>query len=328
MTRHLTVRRETFPIRGTFRISRGARTEALVVVVEIRDGGVSGHGECVPYPRYGESVDGVVAAIESLAPAIAGGLDRQGLLDALPPGAARNAVDCALWDLEAKLSGVPAWKSAGMTLPPGPVTTLYTIGIDTPEAMKAAAQAVADRPLLKIKLGGDGILDRVRAVRSGAPRARLVVDFNEAADLNELRAAGSELAALGVELIEQPLPAGKDQALAGLEYPVPFGADELVHGTGDLAKLRGLYRAVNIKLDKTGGLTDALKMKAEAQRAGFAIMIGCMVGTSLAMAPALLLAQDAQFVDLDGPLLLARDRAPGLHYEGAVIRPADPELWG
>lgn len=328
MTRRLAVRRETFPIRGSFRISRGARTEAAVVVAEIDDGRVSGHGECVPYARYGETVDGVVAAIEGLAPAIAGGADRQALMRLTPPGAARNAVDCALWDYEAKVTGRPAWRSAGLAAPPVPVTTLYTIGIDTPEAMGAAARAAADRPLLKIKLGGDGILARVRAVRAGAPTARLVVDFNEGADFDELRAAGAELAALGVELIEQPLPAGQDQSLAGLDLPVPLGADESVHSPEDLGKLRGLYQAVNIKLDKTGGLTEALTMKAEAKRAGFAIMIGCMVGTSLAMAPALLLAQGAQFVDLDGPLLLARDRAPGLRYEGALVHPPEPALWG
>jgi len=327
MSRTLAVRRETFPIRGTFRISRGAKTEAEVVVAELREGTAIGRGECVPYARYGETVDGVVAALEGLKASVARGLDRAALQTLLPPGAARNALDCALWDLEAKRSATPAWRLAGLD-PPKPVATLFTIGLDEPEAMGMAAAAARDRPLLKLKLGAGRVLERVRAVRAGAPTARLVVDFNEAADLDELRAAGPEMAALGIELIEQPLPAGKDAILAGLEFPIPLGADESVHDSADLTRMLAAYQTVNIKLDKTGGLTEALAMKGRAERAGFAIMVGCMVASSLAMAPALLLAQNARYVDLDGPLLLARDRTPGLRYEGASIHPPEPALWG
>ncbi len=328
MTRRLVVRRETFPIRGSFRISRGAKTQADVVVAAIHDGAAIGRGECVPYARYGESVDGVVAAIEKLSAAIADGLDRTGLQTVMPPGAARNALDCALWDLEAKRSGIPVWRTAGLAALPRPIETLFTIGIDEPAAMEAAARTARDRPLLKIKLGNDRLLERVRAVRSGAPKARLVVDFNEGADFDALKAAGTELKALGIELIEQPLPAGQDSALAGLNFPVPLGADESIHDSPDIAKLGALYQVVNIKLDKTGGLTEALAMKRRAQAAGLKIMIGCMVATSLSMAPATLLAQDADFVDLDGPLLLAQDRDPGLRYDGALIYPPSPDLWG
>ena len=326
--RTLVVRREVFPLRAAFRISRGAKTQADVVVAELHEDGLVGRGECVPYARYGESVEGVVAILEGLAARVADGLDRPALQSALPPGAARNALDCAFWDLEARRTHTPAWRLAGLTAAPKPVTTLYTIGLDAPEAMEAAARAAVDRPRLKIKLGGHGIVERVRAVRAGAPRARLTVDFNEGADFDELRAAGPELARLGVELIEQPLPAGKEALLAGLDYPVPLGADELVHASPDLAMLGRIYRVINLKLDKTGGLTEALAMKARARAMGFRIMIGCMVATSLSMAPALLLAQDVDFVDLDGPLLLARDREPGLHYDGATIAPPPPELWG
>jgi L-alanine-DL-glutamate epimerase-like enolase superfamily enzyme len=328
MSRTLTVRRETFPIRGSFRISRGAKTEAVVVVAELREGATVGRGECVPYARYGEAVEGVVAQLDGIADAVAQGLDRTGLIERMPPGAARNALDCALWDFEAKRAGVPVWRLAGMTETPRPVTTLFTLGIDEPAAMAEAARAAHDRPLLKIKLGADRVVERVRAVRDARPDARLLIDFNEGADLDALVRAGPELAGLRVEMIEQPLPSGSDGALAGLDFPIPFGADESVHGTADLAALRGLYRFVNIKLDKTGGLTAALAMKARAVRDGFGVMIGCMVATSLAMAPALLLAQGADYVDLDGPLLLARDREPGLRYHGATIQPCDAALWG
>jgi L-alanine-DL-glutamate epimerase-like enolase superfamily enzyme len=328
MKRTLVVRRETFPIRGSFRISRGAKTEAEVVVAELHEGEAVGRGECVPYGRYGESVDGVVDTLESANEAVFEGLDRAGLIHLMPAGAARNALDCALWDLEAKLSGTPAWRLAGLAEPPRPVTTLFTIGIDEPAAMARAARGAHDRPLLKVKLGADRLIERMRAVRAAAPAARLLIDFNEGADFDALRAAGPELAAMGVEMIEQPLPVGSDSMLADLDYPIPFGADESVHGTEDLADLRGLYRFVNIKLDKTGGLTAALAMKNRAASEGFGIMIGCMVASSLSMAPAVLLAQGAQFVDLDGPLLLARDRDPGLRYDGATIQPPATVLWG
>ncbi|WP_207485989.1 N-acetyl-D-Glu racemase DgcA [Arenibaculum pallidiluteum] len=326
--RTLTVRREKFPIRGVFRISRGARTEAEVVVAEIRDDQVVGRGECVPYARYGETVDGVVAQIESLAEAVASGLDWAALQKALPPGAARNAVDCALWDLAAKLTGQPVWELADMDGPPGPVTTAFTLSVDTVENMAEAARAAADRPLLKLKLTGEGDVERVRAVRANAPRARLVVDANEAWSIDLLDRFAPALAELGVELIEQPLPAGADDALLGYHCPVPLGADESCHDRASLEGLRGKYQLVNVKLDKTGGLTEALALKRAAEEAGFAVMVGCMVGTSLAMAPGLLVAQGARFVDLDGPLLLARDREPGLRYDGSTVYPAGTELWG
>ncbi|MGQ9365436.1 N-acetyl-D-Glu racemase DgcA [Azospirillum sp. ST 5-10] len=329
MTRRLTVRRESFPIRGTFRISRGAKTSAEVVVAEVEEAGVVGRGECVPYARYGESVEGVVAALEGLAAAVAAGIDRAALRAAHPAGAARNALDAALWDLEAKSRGVPAWRLAGLARAPEPLVTCFTLSVDTPEAMAAAAGIAAARhPLLKMKLTGEGDLERVAAVRRAAPAARLVVDANEGWTLEQLRRFAPALAGLGVEMIEQPLPADADEALRGVACPVPLGADESCHGLDGLERLKGLYGVVNIKLDKTGGLTEALAMKAAAEAAGFAVMVGCMVATSLAMAPAVLLAQGARFADLDGPLLLAGDRSPGLRYEGALVHPPDPALWG
>ncbi|BAI71390.1 muconate cycloisomerase [Azospirillum sp. B510] len=325
----LTVSRETFPIRGAFRISRGAKTEAAVVVAEVTDALHRGRGECVPYARYGESVDGVAAALEAMGDAVAGGLDREALARMMPPGAARNALDCALWDLEAKRGGVPVWRLAGLAEPPGPLVTCYTLSVDAPEAMAAAARERAPRhPLLKMKLTGEGDLDRVRAVRAAAPAVRLVVDANEGWTLEQLRGFAPVLAGLGVEMIEQPLPAGRDEALRGIDCPVPLGADESCHGLESLDRLRGLYRVVNVKLDKTGGLTEALAMTRAAHALGFEVMVGCMVATSLAMAPAMLVGQGARYVDLDGPLLLARDREPGLIYDGALVQPPPPELWG
>ncbi len=328
-TPRLTVRRERFPIAGSFRISRGAKTEAAVVVAEVSDGAQRGWGECVPYARYGESVDGVVAALEAMAGAVADGLDRAALDSAMPAGAARNALDCALWDLEAKRSGVPVWRAAGLAAPPAPLTTCYTLSVDEPAAMAAAARDRAARhPLLKMKLTGEGDLDRVRAVRGAAPAARLVVDANEGWTLEQLHRFAPILAELGVEMIEQPLPADQDEALRGVRCPVPLGADESCHGPDSLDRLRGLYAVVNIKLDKTGGLSGALAMRRAAAALGFEVMVGCMVATSLAMAPAVLVGQGARYVDLDGPLLLAHDRVPGLVYDGAVVQPPRPELWG
>ncbi|HYD67019.1 N-acetyl-D-Glu racemase DgcA [Azospirillum sp.] len=327
--RRLVIRRESFPIRGAFRISRGAKTAAEVVVAEVQDGDRRGRGECVPYARYGESVDGVAAALEVMADAVAAGLGRDELQRTMPAGAARNALDCALWDLEAKGAGVPAWRLAGLTQAPGPLTTCYTLSVDEPAAMAAAARdVVARHPLLKMKLTGEGDLERVRAVRAAAPAARLVVDANEGWTLGHLDRFAPEFAALGVELIEQPLPAGQDEALRGVRCPVPLGADESFHGLDSLERLKGLYQVVNVKLDKTGGLTEALAVKAAAEAAGFGLMVGCMVATSLAMAPAVLLAQGVSFVDLDGPLLLAEDRVPGLRYDGALVHPPEPDLWG
>ncbi|RMD65159.1 MAG: dipeptide epimerase [Alphaproteobacteria bacterium] len=328
----LDVREEVWPYRSAFTISRGTRTESRVVVARLSlDLGngrtVSGRGECMPYPRYGESVEGVIATIESLRPALAAGLDRAGLQEALPPGAARNALDCAFWDLEAKRSGRRVWQLAGLPAPE-PVTTAYTLSLDAAEAMGRAAAAEADRPVLKLKLSGPHDLARVEAVRANAPGARLIVDANEGWSVEDYVALAPRLAALGVALIEQPLPAADDAALAVLDRPVPVCADESCHDTASLAHLAGRYDAINIKLDKTGGLSEALRLRRTAQERGFAIMVGCMLGTSLAMAPAVLVAQGARVVDLDGPLLLARDRDHGLRYEGSLLHPPAAALWG
>ena len=325
--RNLSVRAESWPIAGTFAISRGSKTEARVVVAELREGSVRGRGECVPYARYGETIEGVLEAIEDLRPELERGLDRNGLAERLPAGAARNAVDCALWDLEAKRTGRRVWELAGVP-EPGPLVTAYTISLDTPEAMSGAARSASDRPLLKLKLGGDTDLERVGAVRAAAPNARLVVDANEAWSLARLRELGPALAELGVELIEQPLPASEDTSLAQLSCPVPLCADESVHDSATLEPLRSRYDLINVKLDKTGGLTEALELAAAARRAGMGIVVGCMVGTSLGMAPAALLGAQARVVDLDGPLLLKRDRHPGIRYDASVMHPPPPELWG
>jgi L-alanine-DL-glutamate epimerase-like enolase superfamily enzyme len=327
----LTVRTERWPIAGAFTISRGAKTEAVVVVAELADGAYRGRGECVPYARYDETVEGVAAAISALAPAIAGGLDRTGLQSAMPAGAARNAIDCAFWDLEAKRAGRPVHELAGIATPK-PLTTAYTISLGAPEIMAQSAAKAAGRALLKVKLGGGDDRARILAVRSAAPKSELIVDANEGWTPADLAANLAACAEAGVTLIEQPLPAGRDDALAsrhaGLARPIPVCADESVHATASLAALVGKYDAVNIKLDKTGGLTEALTMAAEAERLGFAIMAGCMVATSLAMAPAVLVAQRARVVDLDGPLLLARDRPDGLRYEASLVHPPTAALWG
>jgi L-alanine-DL-glutamate epimerase-like enolase superfamily enzyme len=314
---------ETWPIAGAFVISRGAKREAIVVVAELGDGTVVGRGECVPYARYGETVDGVLQTIAALGSV----RDRTELRARLPAGAARNAVDCALWDWEAKRSGTGAADVAGLPAL-RPVTTCYTISLGNVDEMAAKAASAQSMPLLKLKLGGAGDAERLRAVRSVRPDARLIADANEAWTpdlLAELMAAAVETR---IELIEQPLPAGDDAALAGIERKVPVCADESLHTRADLARLAHRYDAVNVKLDKTGGLTEALALVADARAVGLRIMVGCMVATSLAMAPALLLAQDAEWIDLDGPLLLERDRQPGLTYEGALVHPAPPELWG
>jgi L-alanine-DL-glutamate epimerase-like enolase superfamily enzyme len=325
--RRLAVRAERWPIAGRFTISRGSKTAADVVLVEIGEGEHLGHGECVPYPRYGETVPGAIDAIEALRPRIEAGMDRAELQAALPHGAARNAIDCALWHLEAKLAGRSVAELVGLDALQ-PVTTAYTVSLDTVENMAAAARVNANRPLLKLKLSGPGDLARVRAVHENAPDARLIVDANEAWTAEIYSELAPQLMTLGVELIEQPLPVDADDALDGLTRPIPVCADESCHDTASLAQLIGKYDAINIKLDKTGGLTEALRLAAAAEEAGMAIMVGCMVATSLAMAPALLLAQRARWVDLDGPLLLARDRVPGLRIEGSEIAPPPPELWG
>jgi L-Ala-D/L-Glu epimerase len=314
---------ESWPVAGAFTISRGSRTEARVVVVQATSNGQSGRGECVPYARYGETVEGVVAAISNLGPIAS----RTDLAERLPPGAARNGIDCALWDLEAKHSGRRVWELADLP-PPRPVSTCYTLSLDTADAMAARARA-AHHPLLKIKLGGGAVdADRMRAVRAARPDARLVADANEAWHLDELEMLLAVAADARFELIEQPLPAEKDSALANIRRAVPVCADESAHTADGLADLRNRYDAVNIKLDKTGGLTGALVMATEAQRLGLKTMVGCMLATSLAMAPAILVAQTADWVDLDGPLLLARDREHGLRYTDGLVYPPASELWG
>ena len=327
----LVARIERFPIAGSFTISRGAKTEAVTVVAEIsqpgRDAGLTGRGECVPYPRYGETPEATLAAILAMRDAVADGLDRKALQAAMPPGAARNALDCALVDLEAKRAGRRAWEVLGRQAP-RPCITAYTISLGSSEAMAAAAAKAAQRPLLKIKLGGDGDGERIAAVRQAAPHSELIVDANEAWTPSNLASNLAACAAAGVTLVEQPLPAGRDEMLAQIHRPITVCADESVHDRASVAALRDRYDAVNIKLDKTGGLTEALALADAAQALGFDIMVGCMVATSLSMAPAMLLTPQARFVDLDGPLLLARDRDHGLRYDEAHVDPPDAALWG
>ena len=327
MTLRLTLCEERWPIAGAFRIARGAKTEAATLVVEVTDGVHRGRGEAVPYARYGEALDTAAAAIRAVQDRIETEADRASLQALLPPGAARNAVDCALWDLEAKRAGRPAWALAGLG-EPRPVTTCFTISLDTPEAMAAAAAAVPDRPLLKLKLGAEGDVARVAAVRAARPEATLVADANEGWSPADLAANGPALAALGVAMIEQPLPATDDAPLEALPRAVPLCADESFRGRSSLAALRRRYDAVNVKLDKAGGLTEALAEVEAARALGLEVMVGCMVATSLAMAPAFLLTARAAIVDLDGPLLLSHDRAPGIRYDGATMFPPSPELWG
>ncbi|ESZ01242.1 N-acetyl-D-Glu racemase DgcA [Mesorhizobium sp. LNHC209A00] len=327
MARVISVEAERFPIAGTFTISRGSKTEAEVITCTIRQNGHVGRGECVPYKRYGETMDGVSGAIAAMRDRIAGGMDRAALLDAMPAGAARNAIDCALWDLEAKINGNPV----ANTIWPAPLRqleTAYTLSLGEPETMAAQARANAGRPLLKVKIGGDNDVARIQAVRQAAPGSRLILDANEGWTDENIVANLAFAAKQDIALIEQPLPAGRDGILRHIAHPVPICADESVHEAGNLEALVGLYDAVNIKLDKSGGLTAALTLRDRARELGFGIMVGCMVGTSLAMAPAVLLAQGADFVDLDGPLLLARDRVPGLVYQGSIVSPPDRALWG
>lgn len=318
----ISARIETWPIAGDFTISRGTKREAVVVVAEVTDGRITGRGECVPYARYGETPDAVLAQITASQ-----AMDRAALLRTMPAGAARNALDCALWDYKAKAAGVPASALAGCA-GMKPVLTAYTLSLASPDAMAGKARAVPAYPLLKLKLGGEGDAERLRAIRAARPDARLIVDANEAWRAQSVAELLAVCAETRVELVEQPLPAGEDAMLAGIARAVPVCADESAHQGSDLAALAGRYDAVNIKLDKTGGLTEALAAAAEARRIGLKIMVGCMVSTSLAMAPVLILAQGADWVDLDGPLLLETDRAPGLEFSGAFIQPPPPQLWG
>ncbi len=323
----LSARIERWPIAGEFRISRGAKTEAVVVVAELREGPMVARGECTPYGRYGETPEGVLAALLAMAPAIANGLTRKTLQAALPPGAARNALDWAFWDLAAKRKGARVWTVASLAAPRA-VVTAYTLSLDTPEAMAAKADAAVQYPLLKLKLAGEGDAERLAAIRRARPHARLIVDANEGFSAETLPAMFDMCLAANVELIEQPLPQGADAALAVMSRPIPVCADESAHAAADVAALADRYDAVNIKLDKTGGLTEALIMRNVARSAGLKVMVGCMLATSLSMAPALLVAQDADWVDLDGPLLLAKDRTPGVIYDGARVALGKTELWG
>ena len=327
MSRVLSVADESFPIEGTFTISRGSKTRADVITCTISQAGVIGRGECVPYGRYGETMQSVRTEIEAAAYAIEGGVDRAALQSLMKAGAARNAVDCALWDLEAKLGGFRV-SDIVCGAQAGPLQTAFTLSLGSPEAMAEQARANAGRPLLKVKIGGEGDIARIRAVAAAAPDSRIILDANESWTEETIRENLAVAAELGVALVEQPLPAGRDEFLGKIEHLVPICADESIHQNTDLEALVGRYDAVNIKLDKTGGLTAGLLLRDRALELGFSIMVGCMVGTSLAMAPAVLLAQGADFVDLDGPLLLARDRSPALTYRGSMVFPPDPALWG
>ena len=327
MRRTLLAHAETFPIAGTFTISRGAKTLAEVVTCTIGASGLFGSGECVPYARYGESVAGVLAAIEDMREAIEDGVGREDLARIMPAGAARNALDCALWDLEAKLSGVPTWQVIN-TSAPQKLVTAYTLSLGEPQAMERQAAEHAGRALLKVKVGTADDSARIRAVRAGAPDSAIILDANEGWTPDNLAHHFAVCAEANIALVEQPLPADNDSALRHHARLILVCADESVHRTEDVAKLVDRYDAINIKLDKAGGLTEALALRAAAQAHGLKIMVGCMVGTSLGMAPAVLLAQGADFVDLDGPLLLARDREPGLRYEGSSVYPPAAALWG
>nr|WP_217352180.1 N-acetyl-D-Glu racemase DgcA [Ruegeria sp. HKCCA5763] len=306
-----------------FTISRGSRTEAKVLTVRISDGTYQGWGECVPYARYDETLESVEAEIAGLPAEFT----RQSLMDLLPAGAARNAVDCALWDLECKRAGKRVWELAGLPVP-GPEITAYTLSLDTPEAMRAQAADNAHRPLLKIKLGTPDDMPRLEAVRAGTPKSKIIVDANEGWSAEVYADLAPHLVRLGVALVEQPLPAGDDDALIGMDRPVPVCADESCHDRNSLPKLKGKYDVINIKLDKTGGLTEALELRKAAIAQGYDIMVGCMVGSSLAMAPATLLAQGAMVTDLDGPLLLAEDRDTPLIFDDAGVHPSVSALWG
>ena len=317
------VTRDTFRLAQVFTISRGSRTEAKVLTVKVTRNGVTGWGECVPYARYDETLESVEAEIMGLPADVS----REALQGLLPAGAARNAVDCALWDLEAKASGKRVWEMLGMP-EPGPEITAYTLSLDTPENMRAQAEKNAFRPLLKIKLGTPDDMPRLEAVRAGAPSSTIIVDANEGWSAEVYADLAPHLVRLGVALVEQPLPAGDDDALIGMDRPVPVCADESAHDRASLPGLKGKYDIVNIKLDKTGGLTEALALRNAARAEGYDVMVGCMVGSSLAMAPAVLVAQGALVTDLDGPLLLAEDRDHALTFDDRGVHPPEPALWG
>ncbi|WP_375551051.1 N-acetyl-D-Glu racemase DgcA [Rhodophyticola porphyridii] len=319
----ISVTPDTFRLAEVFTIARGSRSEAHVLTARVIRDGVIGQGECVPYGRYGETRESVTAQIEALPQ----GISRQDLQDVLPAGAARNAVDCALWDWQAKQTGAPVWQLAGLPRP-GPVVTAFTLSLDTPDNMRAAAAKHSFRPLLKIKLGTPDDMPRLEAVRAGAPASRIIVDANEGWSAEVYADLAPHLIRLGVEMVEQPLPAGQDDLLSEIDRPLPVCADESCHDRASLPGLAGKYDMVNIKLDKTGGLTEALALRGAAQEAGYKVMVGCMVGSSLAMAPAMLVAQGVDLVDLDGPLLLAEDRDVPLRFDGSTVLPPAADLWG
>ncbi|HEV2100892.1 MAG TPA: N-acetyl-D-Glu racemase DgcA [Stellaceae bacterium] len=323
----LTITRRGWALARPITTAHGVETTADVVIAEISDGDSRGRGECVPVTRYGESIDSVVAALDAMKGAVFSGLERETLQRALPPGAARNALDCAFWDIDAKRAYRSVAELAGLGAL-APVATAFTLARDTPEKMAELAAANRARPLLKLKLGGEGDIARVRAVRDAAPASRLIVDADEGWSEAQLSEFMPVLADLRVELIEQPLPADADDALTRVAHSIPLCADESCRTLADLDRLDRKYEAINIKLDKAGGLTEALALAAEAKRRGLRVMVGGMVGTSLGVAPALLVAQQAEIVDLDGPLLLASDRVPGLRYDGTMIHPPDPTFWG
>jgi len=325
--RHLRFRNESWPIAGQFRISRGSKTTAEVLVVELHQAGMVGRGESVPYPRFGETMGSCLREVEASRSLIEGRSSRVELATALPAGAARNAIDCALWDLEAKLTGRRVWELAGLPRP-RPVRTARTISLDEPEIMGRIAKERRSSAVLKLKVGGEEDLERVSQVRQNAPEPYLIVDANEGWSTETYASLAPRLAELGVDLIEQPLAEGHDEALERLERPVALCADESCHDQKTISALAGRYDFVNIKLDKTGGLTEALAVKQEARRAGLSVIVGCMVCTSLALAPATLLAQNAELADLDGALLLSKDRVPGLVHDGDVVHPPEPDFWG
>jgi L-Ala-D/L-Glu epimerase len=317
----------TWALRGVFRIARGSRTHAQVVTVTLNKDGAIGRGECVPYARYDETADSVAAQLEAIRPKVEAGIDITTAQTLLPPGAARNALDCALWDLEAKKTGKRVWELAGMAAPK-PVLTAYTISLDEPEVMAAAAIAAEGRPLLKVKIGGAGDIERVRAVVKARPDARLIVDANEGLSEESLPELLAQARDLNIDVIEQPFAAKQDYRLGQVAAPIAICADESFHTSADIEHLLQNYDAVNVKLDKSGGFTEGLKAVRDARAAGLRVMVGCMVGTSLATAPAVLLAQLADWADLDGPLLLDKDRDPGLYYDGSILHPPTSEVWG
>ncbi|WP_417465228.1 N-acetyl-D-Glu racemase DgcA [Kordiimonas sp.] len=327
MSRRVEFHAETWPLKEPFQISRGVKTEVTVTVAEVSEGAHKGRGESVPYAHYGENAEAVIAAMKSVQKNLELGCSRADLLGLLPAGAARNALDCALWDLEAKIAGRTAFDISGAAAAREPNTAL-TIGIDTAERMAAKAVQLKDCKLLKVKIDREQVVEKIRKIREAAPSPRMIVDPNESWDIELLEQVHKDLAALGVDMLEQPLPAGKDEALQGFVSAVPLCADESCHTRADLPRLKGRYDIINIKLDKTGGLTEALALKNQAESMGFRIMIGCMIGTSLSMAPALLLAEGAEFLDLDGPVWMERDRDGGLNIDFGAISPPSAEFWG